>query len=407
MLFKRFFKKFYKKREKVNKFLIFVILILGGFIFGANYQALPELFSNFSIARLLVRENISANELKKALNSKNFVFINVHTPYEGEIEKTNAFIEYDSIKANASLLPKEKNSRIILYCKSGKMSKEALSTLKSMGYWNVSHLVGGMDAWQKEGYPLLNLTNLPEKVLPKEGFELPVSWESYGPTLLSLGVIDYNKFIQAVQLTDSQKEILTRGSSQKIKIDMADGQFVVDFLWALGLAQRSIVYEEGPLGKEYKETAGNFASTGGWTLARGDAVNYLNKYSLIPLTADQQQKVGEIAKNVFRPCCGNSTWFPDCNHGMAALAGIELMVSANLPEEEIYKNILKLNSFWFPQNYLTAATYFERNGTKWEDVDPKLVLGQDYSSAKGAAEVYKKVGQLPYDTSGAGGSCGA
>jgi hypothetical protein len=48
---------------------------------------------------------------------------------------------------------------------------------------------------------------------------------------------------------------------------------------------------------------------------------------LIKLTPEQQKKVGEIAQNVYRPS-GNSTWFPDCNHGMAALAAIELMVAA-------------------------------------------------------------------------------
>ena len=195
------------------------------------------------------------------------------------------------------------------------------------------------------------------------------------------------------------------GSDQKIKIDSKNSQFVVDMLWAFGLAQKSIVYEEGPLGKEYKNEVGNFASTGGWTLAKGDAIKYLNRYDLISLTSDQQKLVGEIAKNVYRPCCGNSTWFPDCNHGMAALAAIELMVSAGLPEEQIYKEILKLNSFWFPDTYLTTAVYFDRAGTSWDKVNAKEVLGDKYSSGKGAADIAKKVGPLPGSDTG-GGSCG-
>ena len=124
------------------------------------------------------------------------------------------------------------------------------------------------------------------------------------------------------------------------------------------------------------------------------------------MTPEQQKRVEEIAKNIFRPCCGNSTWFPDCNHGMAALAAIEMMVAKNLPDDEIYKNVLKLNSFWFPSNYLTAATYFARQGVSWDKVSAKEVLGAEYSSGQGAAEVFKKVGPLPYDLKGVGGSCG-
>ncbi len=244
-----------------------------------------------------------------------------------------------------------------------------------------------------------------KEVLPDEGFSLPVSWGEIGPKLVSAGVIDANKFESAVKATDEQKKILEEGSDSQLKIDGSNSQFVVDLLWALGLAQRSIVYEEGPMGGQYKKEVGNFASTGGWTLARGNAVNYLNRFDLIPLTAEQQKKVGEIARGVYRPCCNNPTWFPDCNHGMAALAAIELMVSKGLPDEEIYKNVLKLNSFWFPQNYLTAAMYFSKQDTQWKDVDARKVLGAEFSSATGASKIAKEVGPLPGQKSS--GSCGA
>ncbi|KKT65859.1 MAG: hypothetical protein UW61_C0036G0011, partial [Candidatus Curtissbacteria bacterium GW2011_GWC1_44_33] len=196
-------------------------------------------------------------------------------------------------------------------------------------------------AWKRVGGNVLDLSKLPDEVLPKEGFVLPVSWGDVGPRLIELGVIDVKKFEEAVVMTDEQKKILKEGGDVPIKIDSSNSQFVVDMLWALGLAQKSIVYDEGPLGKEYKNEQGNFASTGGWTLAKSDAVNYLNKFDLINLTPDQQKRVGEIAKGVFRPCCGNSTWFPDCNHGMAALAAIELLVAKGLSDEEIYKEVLR------------------------------------------------------------------
>ncbi len=349
---------------------------------------------------------VLAGKLKQMLAKKDFTFINVHTPYEGEIEKTDTFIAYDQIVAQSANLPKDKNAPIILYCKTGRMSGEALATVRKLGYSNVRHLSGGMDAWQKTGGKLINLSLVEKDVLPEAGVELPVAWSDMGPQLIALGVIDEAKFRKAVKLTPEQEEILTKGSDKNIAIDGKNGQFVVDMLWALGLAQKSTVYDEGPMGKEYKDQAGNFASTGGWSLARGDAMDYLNRFELIKLTPEQQQKVGDIAQNVYRPCCGNSTWFPDCNHGMAALAIIELLVANNVDEGTIYRKLLGFNSFWFADSYLYIATYFARQGTPWAHVDAKMVLGKEYSSAQGAQAVARKVGQLPNRPT-RGGSCGA
>jgi rhodanese-related sulfurtransferase len=402
MLFKDWRKLLTKNGQVLLLATAFVVV---GVFIGVNLKtglALPIL----NKGPLILSSTMSPKDLDKALSSKDFVFINVHTPYEGEIEKTDTFIPYDEMVANSAKLPGDKNAKIILYCKTGKMSEEAINTLTSMGYTNVRHLAGGTQAYQAAGFKLLDLTALPSQVLPKEGFRLPISWGDIGPRLVSLGVIDKKKFEGAVELTSDQKKILEEGGDIPITIDSSNSQFVVDMLWALGLAQKSKVYIDGPMGTQYKKDVGNFASTGGWTLARGEAVNYLNKFDLIPLTSDQQSKVEEIAKNVYRPCCGNSTWFPDCNHGMAALAAIELLVSKGVPEKDIYKYILDLNTFWFPQNYLTTATYFARQGTPWDKVDAKEVLGQAYSSAQGAATVTKKVGPLPFGGN-TGGSCGA
>lgn len=405
---KSFIKKLKKtSRQQIVLFVLLTAFIIVGFVLGKNEGLLRQVITSPLSFLQQSKDTISARELKRLLEKKNFTFINVHTPYEGEIEKTDTFIAYDQIVAQSTSLPKDKNAPIILYCKSGRMSTEALLTVRKLGYTNVRHLAGGMDAWQKTGGKLLNLSLVEKEVLPDGGVELPVSWSDIGPRLIALGVIDEAKFKQAVKLTPEQEEILIKGSDKKIVIDATNGQFIVDMLWALGLAQKSIVYEEGPMGKEYKDKAGNFASTGGWSLARGPATNYLNRFDLISLTPEQQKKVGEIAQNVYRPCCGNSTWFPDCNHGMAALAAIELMVAAGINENTIYRNVLALNSYWFSDTYVTIATLFARGGTAWKDVDAKTVLGKDYSSAQGAQAIAKKVGPLPYKPEQQGGGCGA
>jgi rhodanese-related sulfurtransferase len=82
------------------------------------------------------------------------VLINVHIPYEGELEQTDAFIPYDKIVGDARL-PKDKNSEVLLYCRSGRMSEEAGAALHTQGYTNVAHLEGGMKAWESAGRTLI------------------------------------------------------------------------------------------------------------------------------------------------------------------------------------------------------------------------------------------------------------
>ncbi len=100
--------------------------------------------------------DITSDQLKEMLNNKDFYFVNVHTPYEGEIEKTDAFIPYNEIDKNLDKLPKDKNAKIILYCRSGRMSAEAAQKLITLGYTNVYNQTLGMHDWQSKGYKLIN-----------------------------------------------------------------------------------------------------------------------------------------------------------------------------------------------------------------------------------------------------------
>jgi len=65
-----------------------------------------------------------------------------------------------------------------------------------------------------------------------------------------------------------------------------------------------------------------------------------------------------------------------------------------------------VNSFWFPQTYLDLATYFGEQGTTWDQVDAKTVLGIQYSSAQGYQQTRQNIKSLPKPQQG-GGGCGA
>jgi phage shock protein E len=101
-------------------------------------------------------QNITSAELNTMLKNKDFVFVNVHIPFAGNIANTDISIPYDQIgiPENLSQLPDDKNEKIVLYCRSGRMSEIAADELVSLGYTNIWNLTGGMVEWEQAGYEI-------------------------------------------------------------------------------------------------------------------------------------------------------------------------------------------------------------------------------------------------------------
>jgi rhodanese-related sulfurtransferase len=89
------------------------------------------------------------------LPRKNFVLVNVHVPYQGEIPGTDVRVAYDRIEENLDRLPRRKTTPVVVYCRSGAMSAIAARTLVRLGYTDVRDLPGGMTAWEEAGYHLV------------------------------------------------------------------------------------------------------------------------------------------------------------------------------------------------------------------------------------------------------------
>jgi|GEM_PF-1510854 len=94
-------------------------------------------------------ENIGVEEFAKMMVDKDFYLLDVHIPEQTHIPGTDAFIPYDDLASYKSELPEDKETEIIVYCRSGSMSAEASAELIEMGYSNVTNVLGGIQAYNE------------------------------------------------------------------------------------------------------------------------------------------------------------------------------------------------------------------------------------------------------------------
>ena len=101
-------------------------------------------------------QNISLDQFVKMFEQKDFILINVHIPYQGEIPETDLLIPFNKIDQHGDELPLDKNKKIVVYCMTGPMGYYAADKLTSMGYTKVIHFEAGMKAWSRAGRPIEN-----------------------------------------------------------------------------------------------------------------------------------------------------------------------------------------------------------------------------------------------------------
>lgn len=258
-----------------------------------------------------------------------------------------------------------------------------------------------------------NPVALAEKVNPVSGYALPATYGDIGPQLLAAGAIDLDKFMLAHAqaghpLSEKQLAVLKDGSDAQIVINNENAHFLLNLFWAFGLANQNPILTEGPMMSQGIEQMSRFASTGSWSLAAKPIVEVYAQSPMISLTKDQQELVEEVASHVYRPCCNNPTHFPDCNHGMAMLGLLELMAARGASGEELYEAAMYINAFWYLPQTIELAMFFKtKENLDFDQVDPQMVVGMNFSSAFGYQNVRQwliangELQQVP----GGGSSC--
>lgn len=134
---------------KINTKIILVIVLLliaGIFLFRGNTVEDKSMSSK----EIRSFTPLSSLGLDAMLANKDFTLIDVHTPEQRHIPKTDYFIPFNDIDAMVSVLP-DKDEKIVLYCRSGGMSKIVANKLTERGYSDVFDLTNGLNEWVEEG----------------------------------------------------------------------------------------------------------------------------------------------------------------------------------------------------------------------------------------------------------------
>ena len=95
--------------------------------------------------------NINMEQLKQMIK-QNAVIVDVRSPQEYKEKHIKGAIlipSYEIVKKADKIL-NQKQVPIIVYCLSGTRSQKAIKILKKLGYINLYHLQGGIDAYPNE-----------------------------------------------------------------------------------------------------------------------------------------------------------------------------------------------------------------------------------------------------------------
>lgn len=243
---------------------------------------------------------------------------------------------------------------------------------------------------------LLLVVTAPSSVMIEERSHvvLPIKLGEIGPRLVELGVTDpalMRRAARARGQDPSEVDQLFFGDpAAALVVTPTNALSVQDLFWGWGLANRNELLLTGRMAQDGDPA--RFASVGGWTPARGRAIDHYAKHRLVTLTAEQQRVFARVARGVYRPCCDNPADFPDCNHGMAMFGVLQILASRGATASDLYRTALHLNTLWFPEQYGLLKRYMRARGLA---VGPDIVLAAGFSSASGFARIRAGAGSRP------------
>ena len=130
--------------KNLTMLVLSVSLVIGVVLTGGCTQIIEDITPQEAFT--LIQEN---------QNSPDFVIIDVRTPEEfadGYIE--NAInIDFHSEAFGNELNELDKNKTYLVYCRSGRRSRNALDIMEELNFREAYNMSDGIDGWKKEGLP--------------------------------------------------------------------------------------------------------------------------------------------------------------------------------------------------------------------------------------------------------------
>lgn len=115
------------------------------------------LFSYFSNAQT-GPANLSPQQAAELLQAdRNVVVIDVRTPgeYRSGHLKNAINVDYTAPDFEQKLTKLDRNATYLVHCAVGGRSTKSLPVLEKLGFRNIRHLDGGIQAWQRVGLPVV------------------------------------------------------------------------------------------------------------------------------------------------------------------------------------------------------------------------------------------------------------
>ena len=103
-------------------------------------------------------QRVDVDEFDQAIEENENAFlldVRTQTEWEQDGHLENAtLIPHTELEAREGELPSEKDTMILLYCRSGNRSQDAAQTLVDLGFTNVIELESGINGWKDAGMPV-------------------------------------------------------------------------------------------------------------------------------------------------------------------------------------------------------------------------------------------------------------
>lgn len=131
----------------MKKIILLSLFSLGLLISPASFAQELDSAKTISIQKFV----------KKAKHPNKNLVLDVRTPdetKEGHIEGA-LFADFWGDGFSEEIEKLDKSKTYLVYCKSGIRSQKAANQMKELGFKKVYTLAGGLNAWQKEGKPIV------------------------------------------------------------------------------------------------------------------------------------------------------------------------------------------------------------------------------------------------------------